>query len=149
MLDDDETGVYVKRRAGDVYSPEERFVDADDRTILMHANDYLVAQRLNEGMADAAAMVSDRAFAGESVPPGSLRIGIRPDRLEAVCFLSVALALVDRAVVGTCADPACGRPFFIVDRRQRFCSRACGNRVRFQRFKDKRDPGEASRKGGD
>ncbi len=136
-VQDDETGELVTRRAGDVYTADERFVDADDRTLVMHANEYYVAGPLNEGMADSLACVHDRAFAGESVPPGALRIGIRPTSLTAICYLSVALALADQASIGTCADPECARPFFIADKRQRFCSKACGNRVRFQRFIDK------------
>ena len=145
---DDETGDYVKRRAGDVYSPEERFVDADDHTILMHANESL-AELLNEGMADGPACVHDRAFAGESVPPGKLRFGIRPASLAGVCYLSVALALTEQAAVGVCADPTCGKPFFIKDKRQRFCDRACGNRVRFRRFMDKQGTPATPPKEGD
>ena len=91
---DDETGEYVTRRAGDVCSPEERFVEADDHTVLMHANES-IAERLNEGMADGPACVHDRAFAGESVTPGKLRFGIRPASLAGVCYLSVALALTE------------------------------------------------------
>ena len=146
---DDETGEYVTRRAGDVLSPEERFVEADDHTILMHANEYLIAELLNEGMADGPGCVHDRAFAGESAPPGKLRFGIRPVSLAGVCYLSVALALTEQAAVGVCADPKCGRPFFIRDRRQRFCDRACGNRVRFQRFKDKHGESAKPTKEGD
>ena len=143
---DDETGELVTRRAGDVYTPAERFVGADDRTILMHAHEYLVARPLTEGMADSLACVHDRTFVGESVPPGTLRIGIRPNSLEAICYLSVALAFVERASIGICADPTCGRPFFIEDKRQRFCSKACGNRVRFRRFMDKQGtPDDRSR----
>ena len=146
---DDETGEYVERRAGDVLSPEERFVDADDHTILMHANQYRVAELLNEGIADGPACVHDRAFAGESTPPGKLRFGIRPASLAGVCYLSVALALTEQAAVGVCADPTCGRPFFIRDKRQRFCDRACGNRVRFRRFMDKQGTAATPPKEGD
>ena len=145
---DEKTGEYVTRRAGDVYSPDERFVGADDRTIVMYAHEYHVAHRLNEGIADSPPCVYDRAFMGESVPPGSLRVGVRPSTLAGVCYLSVALALADRMPVGVCADPTCGRPFFITDRRQRFCSRACGNRVRFRRFTDKHGTATTT-KGGD
>ena len=129
----------VWRRAGDVYSPDERFVDPDDRTILMYANEDLVARPLNDMVAGNDACVYDRAFMNESVPPGALAVGIRPSgSLDAVCYLSVALALAERAPIGVCADPSCARPFFITHRRQRFCSKACGNRVRFRRFADKR-----------
>ena len=146
----DETGEYVTRRAGDVYSPEERFVEADDHTILMHANEYLVARPLNDMVAGNDACVYDRAFMNESVPPGALAVGIRPTgSLEAVCCLSVALALADRAPIGACADPSCARPFFITHRRQRFCSKACGNRVRFRRFADRRRTATTQEEGGD
>ena len=141
-VQDETTGEFVTRRAGDVYSPEERFEGADDRTILMWAHQGYVADRLTEGFADSRPCVYDRAFMGESVPPGTLRMGIRPESLASVCYLSVALALTERVPVGVCADPTCGRPFFIADKRQRFCSRACGNRVRLRRFMDKRRPGD-------
>ena len=134
---DETTGEEVTRRAGDVYSPEERFEGADDRTILMYAHENYVAYPLTEGFGDTRPCAYDRAFMGESVPPGTLRMGIRPDSLSGVCYLSVALALADRHTVGVCADTTCGRPFFIADKRQRFCSRACGNRVRLRRFMDK------------
>ncbi len=145
-----EGGEVVRRRAGDVYSPDERFVDADDRTILMHANEYLVARPLNDMVAGNDACVYDRAFMNESVPPGALAVGIRPSvSLGAVCYLSVALALADRAPIGACADPSCARPFFITHRRQRFCSKACGNRVRFRRFADRRRTATTQEKEGD
>ena len=134
---DEKTGEYVTRRAEDVYSPDERFVGADDRTILMYAYEYRVARPLSEGIVDSPPCVYDRSYMGESVSPGSLRVGVRPDTLAGVCYLSVALALADSMPLGVCADPTCRRPFFITDRRQRFCSRACGNRVRFRRFTDK------------
>lgn len=144
---DEKTGEYVTRRAGDVYSPDERFVGVDDRTIVMYAHEYHVARRLNEGIADSPPCVYDRAYMGESVSPGSLRVGVRPGTLAGVCYLSVALALADRMPVGVCADPTCGRPFFITDRRQRFCSRACGNRVRFRRFTDRHGSATTPREG--
>ena len=78
-----------------------------------------------------------------------LRSAIRPASLAGVCYLSVALALTEQVAVGVCADPACGRPFFIRDKRQRFCDRACGNRVRFQRFKDKHGESAKPTKEGD
>ena len=134
---DPEAGEHVTRRAGDVYSPDERWVGADDRTILLNAHEHYVAHALDEGMEGSPVRIHDPAAVGESVPPGGLRIGIRPDSLAVVCYLSVALALVDRVPIGVCADPTCGRPFFIIDKRQRFCSKACGNRVRFRRFMDK------------
>ena len=139
---DETTGEEVTRRAGDVYSPEERFEGADDRTILMYAHEHYVAYPLTEGFVDSRPCAYDRAFMGESVPPGTLRMGIRPDSLSSVCYLSVALALADRHTVGVCADATCGRPFFIADRRQRFCSRACGNRVRLRRFMDRHRHGD-------
>ena len=134
---DEATGKGVTRRAGDVYSPEERFEGVDDRTVLMYAHEYYVARPLTEGIADSVPCAYDRAFMGESVPPGTLRLGVRPDSLAGVCYLSVALALADRVPVAVCADATCGRPFFIADKRQRFCSRACGNRVRLRRFMDR------------
>ena len=134
---DETTGSSVIRRAGDVYSPEERFEGADNRTILMHAHEYYVARPLTEGIGASVPCAYDRAFMGESVPPGTLRLGVRPNSLAGVCYLSVALALADRVPVAVCADATCGRPFFIADKRQRFCSRACGNRVRLRRFMDK------------
>ena len=146
---DEETGGDQKRRAGDVYSPSERFVDADQRTILMCAHERWVAEPLSEGIADVPACVHDRAFMGDSVPPGTLRIGIRADSLASVCYLSVALALAlaDKMPVAFCADPACRRPFFPADKRQRFCSRTCGNRVRFQRFTDRHRTATTSQEG--
>ena len=134
---DETTGESGIRRAGDVYSPEERFEGADNRTILMHAHEYYVARPLTEGIGASVPCAYDRAFMGESVPPGTLRLGVRPNSLAGVCYLSVALALADRVPVAVCADATCGRPFFIADKRQRFCSRACGNRVRLRRFMDK------------
>ena len=145
---DGTTGKVTKRRAGDAYSPEERFVGADDRTIVMYAHEYYVAQPLTEGIADAPLRLHDHTFIGESVPPGSLGIRIQPESLTSVCYLSVALALADKQPVGICVDPTCERPFFITDRRQRFCSRTCGNRVRLQRFKEKKG-GATTPKEGD
>ena len=84
LVPDEETGEYIDRRAGDVYTPEERFVGVDDRTILMYAHEYQVARRLNEGIVDSPPCVYDRAFMGESVPPGSLRVGVRPTTLAGV-----------------------------------------------------------------
>ena len=133
-----------KRPASEVYTPYERFVGADDRTILMYAHERGVAEPLSEGMADSRTRVEDRAYAGESMPPGKLRIGIRADSLLSVCYLSVALTLAGEEPVAFCADPECGRPFCPADKRQRFCSRACGNRVRYQRFMSQpgRDPAQ-------
>ena len=144
---DEETGNLVTRRAADVFSPEERFVGADERTILTHAHQRHVANPLNEVIVDSDACVYDRSFMGEPVPSGALRVGVRPNSLQGACYLSVALALADRVPIGTCADPTCGRPFFIEDKRQRFCSRACGNRVRFRRFMDKQGGGTTPKDG--
>ena len=144
---DEATGESLTRRAGDVYSPYERFVGADSRTILMFAHEYLVARPLSEGIADLPARVHDRTFLGESVPPGSLRVAIKANSLGSVCYLSVALALADRMPVAVCADPTCRRPFFPADKRQRFCSRACGNRVRFRRFTDRHGSATTSKEG--
>ena len=115
----------------------------------MCAHERWVAEPLSEGIADVPACVHDRAFMGDSVPPGTLRIGIRADSLASVCYLSVALALAlaDKMPVAFCADPACRRPFFPADKRQRFCSRTCGNRVRFQRFTDRHRTATTSQEG--
>jgi len=144
---DHKTGEVRTGRAGDLWTPEQRFVGADDRTILMCAHEYHVARPLNDGMWGTAS-VHDRSYLGESVPPGTLRIGITASTLNSICFLSVALALAERKPVGVCADPACARPFFITDKRQRFCSKACSNRVRFKRFMDKRGKTDHATEGG-
>ena len=135
---DEQTGDRVERRAGDVWTPAQRFVGADGRTVLMHAAEHYVARPLTDVLRDSPACVQDRAFEGESVPPGKMRIGILPNSLESVCYLSVALALADQVSTGVCADPTCARPFIITDKRQKFCSRNCGNRVRLRRFTHKR-----------
>lgn len=144
---DEATGELVHRPAFEVYTPEERFVGADERTVLMYAHEYLVAKPLSEGIADVPACVHDRTFLGESVPPGSLRVAIQANSLASVCYLGVALALADKMSVSVCADPTCTRPFFPADKRQRFCSRACGNRVRFRRFTDKHGTATKSKEG--
>ena len=144
---DEETADFVTRRAGDVLLPEERFEGADDRTNLTHAHQNHVAYLLNEGIANSRPCVYDRSFMGEPVMPGALRVGVRPNSLRGACYLSVALALADRVPIGICADPTCGRPFFIEDKRQRFCSRACGSRVRFRRFMNKQGAGAIPKDG--
>lgn len=139
---DENTGEPVTRRAGDLWTPEERLVDAEDRIILLHAAQTGVARPLTMGLADSQACVQDRAFVGDAGQPGKFRIGVVPRSLEVVCYLSVALALADRVPSAVCADPDCARPFFVTDKRQRFCSRACGNRVRFRRYMNKHGRGD-------
>ena len=82
---DPNTDRYVKKRAGDVYSPSERFVDADDHTILVHASQR-VAQGFNDGFESAEASVFERAFVGEAVRPGLWRIGMSPVSLAGACY---------------------------------------------------------------
>ena len=144
---DEATGESVPQRADDAYSPYERFVGADQRTLLMYAHEYLVAAKLSEGIADSPACFHDRTFMGESVSPGALRQAVVAKSLVSVCYLSVALALADGTQVAVCADPGCERPFFPADKRQRFCSRACGNRVRFRRFTAKHGTATTSKEG--
>ena len=144
---DETTREWVPKRADDAYSPYERFVGADQPILLMYAHEYLVAARLSEGIANIPACFHDRTFMGESMPPGALRLAIVAESLVSVCYLSVALALADGTPVVVCADPVCERPFFPADKRQRFCSRACGNRVRFRRFTDKHGTATTSKEG--
>ena len=79
IVQDPPTGEWGARRAGDLMSPVERFVDADDRTILMNASQW-AADRLNASLQvnSAPPFVFDRAFIGEPVPPGAWRIGMAP-----------------------------------------------------------------------
>lgn len=153
VAEDREIGIYdeasrdwVPRRMDDAYSPYERLVEADERTLLMYAHEHLVAAKLSKGITDSPACFHDRTFMGESVPPGALRFAVVAESLVSVCYLSVGLALADRMPV-VCADPTCRRPFFPADKRQRFCSRACGNRVRFRRFTDKHGTATTSKEG--
>ena len=128
----------IIRKAGDVYSPEERFVDADDRTILIEASQK-AADILNDGLMgdDAKPYVFDRAFIGESVSPGAWRIGVAPDTLEGVCYLTVALIIAEKDPIEVCDEPPCGRFFVATDGRQKFCTPACSNRSRYRRYQEK------------
>ena len=139
---DPATDRYVTRRAGDVYSPRERFVGADERTILTYASEH-AAQIVNDGLwSESPVNVYDRAFASESVPPGSWRVGTSPDTLATACYLSVALVLAEQRPIGICEDETCRRVFFIEDGRQRFCTAACANRARYRRYRQRQQEGE-------
>lgn len=134
------TGNPAKSFVEAVHTPA-RLVGADDLTILTRASQF-VADLLNEGLKFDAALphVFDRTSLGE-VEPGSWRIGMLPTTLAGVCYLSVALALVDQVPVGVCEDTTCRRLFFVRDGRQRYCTPRCANRTRYRRFKEK---GEAT-----
>jgi len=121
----------------------------DDRAILIYASDW-TALGLSNGLAAARPYVYDRAERGETVPPGRLRVGILPDTLREVCYLTIAFQLADKEPLGIC--PECQRVFVIEDGRQRFCTPACASRVRFRRFKTKQKEkrsrhGKTTRKG--
>ena len=124
--------------ARDLYSPEERFEGLDNRTLLMEASQR-AADNLNDGLTgdNAEPYVFDRAFIGESVSPGAWRIGVAPTTLEGVCYLTVALMLAEKEPIEVCHDPTCGHFFVATDGRQKFCTPACGNRVRYRRYQEK------------
>ena len=128
----------VLGRAGDLYSPEERFEGVDNRTLLMGVSQK-AADKLNDGLAgdNAAPYVFDRAFIGESVCPGAWRLGVAPTTLEGVCYLTVALMLAEKEPIEVCRELTCGHFFVATDGRQKFCTPACGNRARYRRYQEK------------
>jgi hypothetical protein len=121
-------------KAREILSREKRLVDADDRTILIHASDWS-ALGLSGGLIDARPYVFDRAGTGEAVPPGQLRVGILPETLLEVCYLTTALALAEKEPLEIC--PECRRVFIVEDGRQKFCTPTCASRARFRRFQEK------------
>ena len=130
-----------KAAGGDEVSMEKLrqfcgFTDTDDRTLLIHCS-HTRATQLNDGLlaAKSAPFVYDRAQIGEPVNPGTLRLGVLPDTLLGVCFLTVALALADKEPVAICQEATCCRPFFVTDGRQKFCTAACSNRSRYRVYK--------------
>lgn len=142
-------GTWTERRAAEIWSPEERYVGADDRTILIAASEQ-IARQVNEALSgeDSGLQFLDRAAMGEDAPPGKWRMGMMPSTLAGACYLSVALTLVDQEPIGICAEPSCRRVFFIKDGRQRFCTATCANRARFKRYKDRHGgTGRASKEG--
>ena len=91
---DPEAGEHVTRRAGDVYSPDERWVGADDRTILLNAHEHYVAHALDEGMEGSPVRIHDPAAVGESGTarrvahrhsPGLARRRLLPERGPGAC----------------------------------------------------------------
>lgn len=135
-----DAGGIDRRRAADVYSREERLIDADDAEVVLRSS-HDTAERINEGLAldDPTPFVFDRAVVGEpGVEPGAWRLGIMPRTLAGVCYLSVALSLADRQEIDLCEEETCRRPFVVADARQRFCAPACASRARQRRFKARR-----------
>jgi hypothetical protein len=107
----------------------------DDRGLLLYASAW-VAWALNLRLQQTYGRVYDRAaHDGESVPPGSLRVGVLPQTLQHVCYLQVALALAEKEPIAICIE--CDRPFVVEDARQRFCTPQCSNRARFRRHHEK------------
>ena len=125
------------------------FTDTDDRTTLIHCS-HVAATRLNDGLlaANATPFVYDRAQIGEAVEPGALRLGVLPDTLLGVCFLTVAIALADKEPVAICQESTCRRLFFIQDGRQKFCTSACSNRSRYRDYKAKHTRNKESTRHG-
>jgi len=109
-----------------------------DREILLESGEH-VATSLEVGLQGASPMVLDRAWQGEAVEPGRLRIALYPMSLAGFCHLTVALALAEREALEIC--PECDVGFVIEDGRQKFCSPRCAARARFKRFKATRAAG--------
>jgi hypothetical protein len=107
--------------------------NADDRTVLTTAGHWATWGLCN-GLIAARPYVYDRAYMGEAVEPGLFRIGILPETLIEVCYLTVAVALAEKEPIEIC--PACDTVFVLEDPRQRFCTPKCAGRVRFRRFKE-------------
>ncbi|MCY4602513.1 MAG: CGNR zinc finger domain-containing protein [Acidobacteria bacterium] len=131
-------GLDTMARADRLWVPDERLVDADDRTVLMRSSERMAAylNALLRGE-DAGIQFVDRAAMGEDAPPTRWRLGMMPSTLLGACYLSVALTLVDQKPIGICAEPSCRRIYFIDDGRQRFCTATCANRARFKRYKER------------
>jgi hypothetical protein len=91
-----------------------------------------IAEALTNNLFKAKPLIYDRAAMGEAVKPGILRIGIVPQSLMDVCYLSIALALAEKEPLKVC--PECARVFVVEDARQQFCTPVCGNRARLRRF---------------
>ena len=118
-----------------------------DRRVLLEASEG-IATELEFGLQGAFPVIMDRAFQGEPIEPGRLRISLCPKNLAGFCFLTFALALAEKEPLGVC--PECGSAFVIEDGRQKFCSPQCAARTRFKRFKaneaTKRKGGRSAKK---
>jgi len=105
--------------------------------MLLDASQW-VARTLTARLRGAEPLVYDRTVAGESVPPGTLRIGLDPQDLEQCCSLAIALMFAEKEPLDIC--PTCERAYISEDARQKFCTPACGQRARFlmRRKKERR-----------
>ena len=121
---------------------EDVFADVDEQTVLVRASDW-VARGLTDGLLNARSwpyvFEPNQMLEAESSQPGYLRVGILPETLLGVCYLSIAQQLSADKRLGICEE--CQVPFGIEHGHQRFCSDACANRNRFRRFKE-RNPGQ-------
>lgn len=95
-----------------------------------------VARTLTHHLRGAAPLVYDRTVAGESVPPGTLRIGLEPRSLFECCYLAIALNIAEKEPIDIC--PTCERAYISEDARQKFCTPACASRARFRRYVEKK-----------
>lgn len=103
--------------------------------MLLDASQW-VARTLTNHLRGAKPLVYDRAVAGESVPPGTLRIGLEPRSLAQCCYLATALMFAEKEPIDIC--PTCKRVYISEDARQKFCTPACASRARFRRYVEKK-----------
>src|SRR5262245_20336323 len=128
---------YLETTWHPLYYGEDWPAGYDRREILLARMGYAVAQRVSAGLAGveeqiAAGVQFVSAETGERGSAGTFYFRPRAPHLLALVYHRLARLLVERTPIEPCEE--CGRIFVVTDRRQRYCSPQCGNRVRFRRW---------------
>lgn len=102
---------------------------SSDEELLAQAS-VTIAQGISQGLEGVEESVGAAVVGGGS--PGLFGFAPRPPDLVGYAYHQLAMAVVSRAAMRTCAE--CGRFFPVKDRRQRFCTPTCASRARYRRW---------------
>lgn len=104
-----------------------------DELLLLYATGFVSAM-LSAGLSGVAEGVGSLSLDDPTAPVNVFELSPRPQNLMGVVYHELAMLIIGQVPLGECGE--CDRLYVVKDKRQRFCSKRCGGRARYRRWKE-------------
>lgn len=104
-----------------------------DELLLRYASGF-VGEAVSHGLSGVAEGVVSLSVDDPTVPVNVFVQSPQAQNLLGVVYHELAMLIVGQVPLEECGE--CGRLYVVEDKRQRFCSKKCGGRARYRRWKE-------------